>query len=117
MCRIAGIINPQYTTPELKQIVQEMCDLQQHGGPDDEGIFELDRFSLVLGNRRLALQDLSVAGHQPMHYRSRYTITYNGELYNFPDLKKELAALGHSFQTHTDTEVILAAFDQWHTHA
>lgn len=92
-----------------------MCNCLVHGGPDDGGIFSQPTGNLVLGNRRLALQDLSDAGHQPMHYANRFTITYNGELYNFPELKKELIGLGHVFHNHTDTEVILAAFSQWHT--
>jgi asparagine synthase (glutamine-hydrolysing) len=90
-----------------------MCSLQCHGGPDDEGLYVEVEPGLVLGNRRLALLDLSPAGHMPMEYVDRYVITYNGELYNFLLLKQELVRLGHSFRTHTDTEVILAAFSQW----
>jgi asparagine synthase (glutamine-hydrolysing) len=90
-----------------------MCDLQQHGGPDDEGLWVAEASSLVLGHRRLSLLDLSSAGHQPMHWAERYTITYNGEIYNFNDIKKQLSALGHLFVSDTDTEVILAAYSQW----
>ncbi len=92
-----------------------MCDLLQHGGPDDEGIFTSAEENLVLGNRRLSLLDLSAAGHQPMEFNGRYTITYNGELYNFVALKNELIAAGVHFKTGTDTEVILAAFAKWNT--
>lgn len=94
-----------------------MCQLQFHGGPDDGGIYSAPEDHLVLGNRRLALIDLSNEGHMPMQYQNRYFITYNGELYNFLILKKELKALGHQFNNHTDTEVILAAFAQWNTQA
>jgi asparagine synthase (glutamine-hydrolysing) len=94
-------------------MVQQMCNLQEHGGPDDEGLYTAEDAHLVLGNRRLALLDLTTAGHQPMAYSNRYFITYNGELYNFLSLKEELAQLGQVFHTHTDTEVILAAFSQW----
>lgn len=110
MCRISGIINKDFQPEALQSIVQDMCLSLQHGGPDDEGIYQ-DRH-LVLGNRRLSLLDLTPAGHQPMHYGD-YVITYNGELYNFPALKEELQSLGHRFTNHTDTEVILAAFAQW----
>jgi len=97
----------------IQGIVHQMCDLQQHGGPDDEGLYTSEKDNLVLGNRRLALIDLSPEGHMPMSYRDRYHITYNGELYNFLTLKEELLNLGHQFSNHTDTEVILACFAQW----
>jgi asparagine synthase (glutamine-hydrolysing) len=94
-----------------------MCNKLVHGGPDSGGTYAVPDYHLVLGNRRLALQDLSNAGMQPMHYANRYSITYNGELYNFPSLKQELITLGYTFQNHTDTEVILAAFAHWNTQA
>lgn len=115
MCRIAGMINAALPENVLEDTVQQMCDLQKHGGPDDGGLYISATDSLVLGNRRLALLDLSAAGHQPMSYQKRYFITYNGELYNFISLKEELKGLGHQFHTHTDTEVILAAYAQWNT--
>ncbi len=92
-----------------------MCDLQQHGGPDDFGIYTVPGTRLVLGHRRLALIDLSPLGHQPMIYLDRYVITFNGEIYNFPELKKELQQSGMHFNTGSDTEVILAAFAKWNT--
>lgn len=95
-----------------------MCDKQKHGGPDDEGFYSNESNSLVLGHRRLALIDLSPGGHQPMPYDGeRYWITYNGELYNYPELKEELLKAGFSFKSASDTEVILAAFAAWGTHA
>jgi asparagine synthase (glutamine-hydrolysing) len=115
MCRIAGIINTTLSVSSVENIVEQMCALLKHGGPDDGGIYTAPNEHLVLGNRRLSLLDLTSAGHQPMHYSERYTITYNGELYNFITLKKELQALGLSFNTGTDTEVILAAFATWNT--
>lgn len=115
MCRIAGIVNPQVTQTALEAQVKEMCSLLKHGGPDDEGIYSDAKNYLVLGHRRLALIDLSPAGHQPMIFEKRFVISFNGEIYNFPELKKELEALGQHFHTHSDTEVILAAFAQWHT--
>ena len=113
MCRIAGILQPGQEQLLTEQRVKEMCRLQKHGGPDDEGLYSETDSGLVLGNRRLALIDLSAAGHMPMKYEDRYVITYNGELYNYLSLKEELTGLGHRFNNHTDTEVILAAFAQW----
>lgn len=99
-------------------MVKEMCQLLKHGGPDDEGIYYSPENSLVLGNRRLALLDLTQAGHQPMQYNNGdYYITYNGELYNFPELKAELIQKGYKFNSHSDTEVILASFAAWGTEA
>ncbi len=115
MCRIAGIIHPSIPVETLQQTVANMCELLKHGGPDDEGIFTATNEHLVLGNRRLSLMDLSASGHQPMHYEERYTITYNGELYNFSTLKTLLQAEGMVFHTTSDTEVILAAFAKWNT--
>ena len=91
-----------------------MCLLQQHGGPDDEGIYVDEKHSLVLGHRRLSLIDLSPGGHQPMAYANeRFYIIYNGELYNYIELKEELEKAGCSFVSNSDTEVILAAFAVW----
>jgi asparagine synthase (glutamine-hydrolysing) len=115
VCRIAGIVNKSISTEATEHQVQQMCNLLKHGGPDDAGIYTCAETGLVLGHRRLALIDLSAAGHQPMAYSSRYIISFNGEIYNFPSLKSELSNLGWQFCTHSDTEVILAAFAQWHT--
>ena len=93
-----------------------MCCILQHGGPDDEGIFASDDYHLVLGHRRLSLIDLSEAGHQPMSYgEGRYQISFNGEIYNYLELRSQLKCLGYTFSTQTDTEVILAAFAAWGT--
>jgi len=115
MCRISGLVNFPHSADAVKRMTVNMCEIMRHGGPDDGGIFVSNDQKVVLGNRRLALVDLSSAGHQPMSYDNRYTITYNGELYNYLSLKKELSTLGHSFNNHTDTEVILAAFSEWGT--
>lgn len=90
-----------------------MTDAVAHRGADGEG-FRINASNNVgFGHRRLAILDLSDAGKQPMHYLSRYTITYNGELYNYIELKEDLQQKGYSFRTQTDTEVILAAYDCW----
>lgn len=102
----------------LEAFTGEMCRLQKHGGPDDEGLFSYPERHLVLGHRRLSLIDLSSAGHQPMSYQDgRYWISYNGELYNYPELKNELRQAGYQFTTSSDTEVILASFAAWGTGA
>ncbi len=95
-----------------------MCNSLKHGGPDDEGFYSDAEHKLVLGHRRLALIDLSPGGHQPMSYAAeRYWISYNGELYNYIEVKAELVAAGYEFKSASDTEVILAAFAAWGTNA
>ena len=111
MCRISGIINQSISTVELKAMVKEMCTIMRHGGPDDEGIFTDEIAGLVLGHRRLSLIDLSTSGHQPMEYADgKYQISFNGEIYNYKELKSQLQREGYWFKTNSDTEVILAAF-------
>jgi asparagine synthase (glutamine-hydrolysing) len=118
MCRIAGIINPQLSPEALQLSVRRMCHLQQHGGPDDEGIYSQPASSLVFGHRRLSLIDLSPGGHQPMFYQEeQLVISYNGELYNYLELKESLLAAGFRFSSQSDTEVILAAYAAWGTAA
>ncbi len=116
MCRIAGIIDPFQPIEGLRSTVAAMCHTLRHGGPDDEGIYFNAEASLVLGHRRLSLLDLSPAGHQPMQSPDgRLVVSYNGEIYNFHELRSELAALGFSFRSGSDTEVILAAYEAWGT--
>lgn len=117
MCRISGMVTSEFPSVVGEGMVRAMCDLQKHGGPDDSGIFISEDERVILGNRRLALLDLSAAGHQPMGYRDELFITYNGELFNFPALKADLVSRGHLFKSNSDTEVILAAYDEWGTGA
>ncbi|MHC2252464.1 asparagine synthase (glutamine-hydrolyzing) [Bradyrhizobium embrapense] len=91
-------------------------DIVSHRGPDGSGwkVFETSRGSLALGHRRLAIIDLTEAGHQPMGYADgRYWMVYNGEIYNYLELKSELEALGWIFTSHSDSEVLMAAYAQW----
>jgi asparagine synthase (glutamine-hydrolysing) len=112
MCRIAGIISNKEKYNSLHHNVRAMCDIMAHGGPDDEGISNADQNGFVFGHRRLALIDLSEAGHQPMRYQD-LSIVFNGEIYNYLELKGELLSLGNDFNTATDTEVILAGYAAW----
>jgi len=111
MCGIAGIFNLN-GEPVSQVILRKMTDAIAHRGPDGEG-FYIDSF-IGLGHRRLAIIDLSPAGHQPMATEEgNYIITYNGEVYNFQELRVELMTLGHKFTSKTDTEVVLHAYVQW----
>jgi asparagine synthase (glutamine-hydrolysing) len=118
MCRIAGIVqaNPKFE-PNAKALVEQMCALLIHGGPDDGAVLSNDSNTVVLGNRRLSLLDLSSLGHQPMQKHSKYTLTYNGEIYNFKKIKQDLIAEGCTFFSGTDTEVVLEAYATWGTAA
>jgi asparagine synthase (glutamine-hydrolysing) len=112
MCRLAGIYHPD--SLNLKDTIVRMRDSMQHGGPDDAGIFLHDKWPLALGHRRLSLIDLTSAGHQPMTFPERgLTIVFNGEIYNYQEIRNTLTHLGYQFHTSTDTEVILKAYDRW----
>lgn len=111
MCGIVGIINFSQKKGNInRENLVEMRDTMIHRGPDDCGVY-FDNF-VGLGHRRLSILDLSEKGRQPMEYK-KFVITFNGEIYNFKDIKKELEALGHNFISQTDTEVILHAYEEW----
>ena len=111
MCGIAGIFNLN-GEPVSPILLRRMTDVLAHRGPDGEG-FYIDNF-IGLGHRRLAIIDLSPAGHQPMiNTNGEYALTYNGEIYNFQELRVELESLGHAFRSRTDTEVVLHSYIQW----
>ena len=114
MCGFAGFLCPKGLPRNAEQHTRRMIATLAHRGPDDEGIWLDHEAGIAFGHRRLSIVDLSSHGHQPMVSASgRYVLNYNGEVYNFQRLRKELRSLGHSFRGHSDTEVILAAFDQW----
>ncbi|WP_426110065.1 asparagine synthase (glutamine-hydrolyzing) [Massilia sp. PWRC2] len=113
MCGISGIINKNDTAVDPGAI-RAITDLVAHRGPDGDGFYFGDCFAF--GHRRLAILDVSSAGSQPMAYLQRYVITYNGEVYNFVELKTQLARCGYHFDSDSDTEVILAAYDKWGEH-
>ena len=117
MCGIAGILlNGREGGDDEDRRVRAALARLRHRGPDDEGMCR--SMGVVLGHRRLSILDLSPAGHQPMHTGDgRYVCTLNGEIYNYLELRAELADKGHAFRTGTDTEVLLAAFAEWDTAA
>lgn len=115
MCRIAGIVSKTVDKAQALRKVKTMCDALAHGGPDDEGIFADDN-GVVFGHRRLSIIDLSQNGHQPMADSARNVwITFNGEIYNYLEIKTELSKLGAVFITNTDTEVIIQGYLYWGT--
>lgn len=113
MCGIAGMVLAGHAKASTR-ILGAMTDRLAHRGPDDRGVWISEDGAVGLGHRRLSIIDLSPLGRQPMASRSgRYVITYNGEIYNFRDLRRELEADGATFRGGSDTEVLLAAFDRW----
>ena len=113
MCGIAGFVesDPTLTDDVRSGLIHRMCDVIRHRGPDDEGVY-VDR-GVALGMRRLSIIDLS-SGHQPIHNEDRTIwIVFNGEIYNFPELRRRLEAAGHRFYTNTDTEAIVHAYEEW----
>jgi asparagine synthase (glutamine-hydrolysing) len=116
MCGIAGIIAcaPVSRDSDLRSAVASMISVLAHRGPDHGAIWLDQNAAVALGHRRLAILDLSPEGEQPMHSADgRYVLVFNGEIYNFAELRKELEERGHSFRGHSDTEIMLAAFLEW----
>lgn len=126
MCGIIDIISKEAPSAS---VIKSMNNTIIHRGPDGEGYLlggahesdiSLPKYDLIespilfaFGHRRLAILDLSEQGHQPMCYRGRYWIVYNGEVYNYAELRGKLEALGYTFRSQTDTEVIMASYDAW----
>jgi asparagine synthase (glutamine-hydrolysing) len=115
MCGIAGIaIKPGESLPDLRERLDAMARAMVHRGPDDQGVFVAPDGRAGLANRRLAIRDLSPAGHMPMASDDGWVwITYNGEIYNADALRGELVSLGQRFRSHSDTEVILRGYEAW----
>ena len=108
MCGIAGVVNSKQGVDAAT--IRRMCQSIVHRGPDDEGIFVKD--GAGLGVRRLSVIDLA-GGHQPVFNEDKsICVVYNGEIYNFQDLRQELEGRGHRFHTHTDTEVIVHLYEE-----
>src|SRR5215468_4667950 len=114
MCGIVGFIKTRNDGLDMRAFLVRMTRALSHRGPDDEGFWCDPKAAIALGHRRLSIVDLSPSGHQPMASTSgRYQISFNGEVYNFNELREVLRPLGHSFRGHSDTEVILTAIEEW----
>lgn len=117
MCGIAGAITLEASAgrmPDpLDRIVEHMAKRLAHRGPDGSGLWKSPSGRIALAHRRLAIIDLTDTGRQPMEYAGRFWVTFNGEIYNFKELRPQLLAFGHRFRGESDTEVLLAAIAQW----
>ena len=112
MCGIAGLIDPhrRFAEERLVASAAAMAGTLRHRGPDGHGVWVDAKAGIGLGHRRLSIIDLSSAGRQPMtSCDGRFVITYNGEIYNFRELRADLDARGYPFHGHSDTEVLLGA--------
>lgn len=109
MCGICGFVSPKNKIDH--DVFEKMIHIIEHRGPDDAGSYYGEH--LALGHRRLSIIDLSKEGHQPFHYKNRYIMVFNGEIYNYLELKKNLEQDGYQFQTKTDTEVLVAMYDRY----
>jgi asparagine synthase (glutamine-hydrolysing) len=115
MCGIAALLG-DLPSDQIETSLRGMLDAQAHRGPDDSGsvLISTGGGMLGLGNRRLAIQDISPLGHQPMRNENTGDVlVYNGEIYNAPELKKILQSAGQRFRGHSDTEVLLRAYEEW----
>lgn len=112
MCGIVGFID--FNKKSSPEILQSCSSVLKHRGPDGQGseFFNEENFQLGLGHQRLSIIDLTKAASQPMWYK-HWCIVFNGEMYNFAEIKTELQALGHIFHSHSDTEVLLHAWEEW----
>ena len=112
MCGITGFVD--WNKKSSKEVLEKMNKTLYHRGPDsgDLQFFQNESFQVGLAHKRLAIIDVTESGRQPMQFEHLW-ITYNGEIYNFNEIKEELIKLGHSFKGHSDTEMILHAYSQW----
>ena len=113
MCGVAGFLHCLDGNRSTRHITNSLLKFLHHRGPDSYGLVSLDCDRLSLAHTRLSILDLSSKGDQPMSFHNRFTITYNGEIYNFLELRAKLEQKGYSFDTKTDTEIILAAYAEW----
>lgn len=116
MCGISGFLEPSRRSGnrELQRTVLKMVNTLHHRGPDDSGAWADAETGIALGHRRLSIVDLSPEGHQPMRsVCGRFVISFNGEVYNFEELRHELEDLGYAFRGHSDTEIMLSSISHW----
>src|SRR5688572_26158660 len=115
MCGICGILAPDRDSVSPARLTR-MADSIRHRGPDDSGVWSAAEPGVAVGlaHRRLSIIDLSQAGHQPMtNEDGSIWLTYNGEIYNHADVRPELEAAGHRYRSHTDSETIIHAYEEW----
>src|SRR5881396_2381333 len=111
MCGIAGIVYRDRERPVAESLVRGMCSALQHRGPDDEGLYVCG--AVGLGMRRLSIIDLA-GGHQPVFNEDgTVAVVFNGEIYNFQKLRRDLLSRGHFFRSSSDTEAIVHAYEEW----
>ena len=114
MCGISGIFNFQNKSYNFSPIIKRMVNKQNNRGPDNSGIWNSSCNKVFLGHNRLSIIDLSANGNQPMiSCDNEFVITFNGEIYNFKEIKIELINLGVKFSNNTDTEVLLESYKHW----
>lgn len=114
MCGITGFITQEMSMDSMEEAIRQMSNCLLHRGPDAQGVWVDSSSGIAIGHQRLSILDLSPEGHQPMVSLSgRYIIAFNGEIYNFFALRKELEGLGHNFRGRSDTEVMLTSIEEW----
>lgn len=111
MCGIVGFTETTHDPAAARRTVQQMANLIRHRGPDGEGLYADDR--AALGHRRLSIIDLEGGGQPMFNEDGTLVVVFNGEIYNYPELARQLSAAGHTFATHSDTEVLLHGWEQW----
>jgi len=113
MCGILALFHPACLLHDVEES-RKILDTLSHRGPDDAGVWADREAGILLGHRRLSILDLSPCGHQPMASQDgRWMITFNGEIYNWQELREQLKSEGVSFQSQTDTEVLLEGIAKW----
>src|SRR5262245_30415692 len=111
MCGIVGIV--AHSAADVENL-EQLCAVMAHRGPDDAGVQLWPLQAVGLGHRRLSIIDLSERGRQPMTNEDETVwVVFNGEIYNFQDLRREMTAVGHQLRTQTDTEVVVHAYEEW----
>jgi asparagine synthase (glutamine-hydrolysing) len=114
MCGISGLLNHSNQQVDSKLIIKKIVNIQNNRGPDDNGLWESECKKVFFGHNRLSIIDLSKSGKQPfISSDGNFIITFNGEIYNFLELKKELIKKNINFKSNTDTEVIIESYKFW----
>ena len=113
MCGIVGCAS-RYKLQLNKSWIQEGSDMMKHRGPDDEGYWSSDDHKVEFGHQRLAIMDTTELGAQPMlDHNLKISLIFNGEIYNFKELRRQLSELGYVFKSDCDTEIIIASYREW----